>query len=120
MKVSGIKERLELLRRLPKEELSRIRETTMQPVDENRFWVYLRGGQFEQVRALLADHFILMLSVDNDGNTPLHIAVKERNVGLVKLLLVCGADPDKANLYGTTPHGHAKKHELKDILALLQ
>ena len=40
---------------------------------------------------------------DNEGETPLYLAVIRDNVDVVKLLLDWGADPNKTNNYGETP-----------------
>ncbi len=48
---------------------------------------------------------------DNDGLTPLHIAVQQGNVELINSLLAAGADPDLKNKAGGTPLTYAASHE---------
>lgn len=42
-------------------------------------------------------------SIDDEGNTPLHIAVSRKNINLIKLLIESGADFDIQNNIGNTP-----------------
>ena len=59
---------------------------------------------------------------DSRGCTPLMHAVKNKNYGVVKLLLTCdGVDPDKPenSLFGKTPLQWAIKHKDVEIVRLL-
>ena len=52
---------------------------------------------------------------DSDGNTPLHIAVRDDNMAEVQALLDSGADVNARNDYGTTP-----LHSVRSNAALVQ
>jgi ankyrin repeat protein len=62
---------------------------------------------------------------DNDGHSPLHLAVdyaeKEQNTRLVKILLLQGADRDLKNNDGNSPteiiHDSDMKDELESLLS---
>lgn len=52
---------------------------------------------------------------DKDGDTPLHLAVRFNDLGLVQLLLKNGADPTIKDMYGETPLDWAKTLKEKEI-----
>lgn len=64
--------------------------------DSNRWTTFhhcAAGGCVRTTKALLAYHSTLQLeATDQDGNTPLHIAARCGNVGIVELMLSRGAD----------------------------
>ncbi|AID46727.1 ankyrin repeat protein [Pigeonpox virus] len=56
---------------------------------------------------------------DYSGNTPLHLAVKTRNIDAVKMLISSGASPSIKNRHGFTSLHHAITYSDNDILGLL-
>lgn len=119
MKIDAILERVMLLKQLPEDQFSEIRNEVRLSGDEKRFWGLLRIGRLHEVWEIVAEHPDLILVIDSVGNTPLHIAVKEEFVELAKRLLSCGAYPDKPNHYGTTPRMIAEKNGSKEMAGLL-
>uniref|UniRef100_A0ABD2XR05 PRANC domain-containing protein n=1 Tax=Trichogramma kaykai TaxID=54128 RepID=A0ABD2XR05_9HYME len=56
---------------------------------------------------------------DNEGNTPLHLAISGGNAKMVQWLLIRGADPSLANAEGLTPlHIICQRFENRDLLKL--
>lgn len=55
-----------------------------------------------------------------NGDTPLHIAVREKNHNIVLILLMQGANPALENNAGKTPIDIAKKMKLHDIVEILE
>lgn len=118
MKIETILEQVTFLKQLPKDQLSEMRDEAILSGNERNFWALLRMGRVHQVWEIVAACPVLMLFVDSIGESPLHVAVKEGYVELAKLFLSCGADPDKPNVYGTTPRKIAEKHGSKEMDAL--
>ena len=56
---------------------------------------------------------------DTNRNTPLHIAVLDKNKDMIKLLVDNGADIHAVNVHKRTPYLIATQHNNKDILAIL-
>ena len=61
------------------------------------------GGAAEAAMRLLLKHGAKVYLPDEDGNTPLHLAVKVGSVNRVRVLLKHGADPQFVNYAGATP-----------------
>ena len=70
-------------------------------------------------RLLEEDAFIANSYLPDDGNRPLHIAVKERNTEMVRTLLEYGARQTEANLAGETPVSLAQSEGDETVLQLL-
>ena len=75
--------------------------------------------KIEQIKLLLkkgADPNI----TNDDGLSPLHVAVNKQNISIVKLLLKYGANPNiKSKLYHQTPLHLAIKNNAYPIFLLL-
>ncbi|CAD7973486.1 unnamed protein product [Amoebophrya sp. A120] len=61
-------------------------------------------------------------AIDQDGNTPLHLACQYNNVDLTSQLVLNQANPDARNFDGLTPLDNAQEHEickafLREVLA---
>ncbi len=52
---------------------------------------------------------------DKNGNTPLHLAVRQNHLEMVKLLVEKGADMEAANNAGLTPLSDARVRGFKEI-----
>lgn len=61
------------------------------------------NGQGEVVRVLLEKDKDSVNSMNDDGETPLLLAVKRSNLVIVQLLLAAGAKPEQADLNGVLP-----------------
>ena len=57
----------------------------------------------EAVKLLLADPRVNPNKADNHGHTPLHYAAKKKYTGVVKELLMAGADPNIKDHEGHRP-----------------
>ncbi|CAG9761215.1 unnamed protein product [Ceutorhynchus assimilis] len=60
-----------------------------------------------------------MCSVDNQGNTPLHLAAKKGQNKIVKALLVCDAEKESKNKWGFTPLHLAAKEGHHEVISIL-
>lgn len=76
-------------------------------------------GDVDRVAALV-DSNRQLLTCQYDYTSPLHFAVREGHVELVKLLLDCGADPDKSGTPWSTPLAWARKKNHDEVENLLQ
>jgi Ankyrin repeats (3 copies) len=63
----------------------------------------VRSGDLERVKTLLKDHPELTFSIDENGDTPLHLAAFYRNRDVVEVLLANGADVTAKDSTGLTP-----------------
>jgi len=70
--------------------------------------------------AVLLDQGVAVDARDQDGRTPLMLAVVQGRLEVVRLLLARGADPNAADNAGRTPLQQATDKNLRDIAALLE
>ena len=70
--------------------------------------------------AVLLDQGVAVDARDQDGRTPLMLAVVQGRLEVVRLLLARGADPNAADNDGRTPLQQARDRNLRDIAALLE
>jgi len=70
--------------------------------------------------AVLLDQGVAVDVRDEDGRTPLMLAVVQGRLEVVRLLLARGADPNAADNAGRTPLQQATDKNLRDIAALLE
>ncbi|MDO8445145.1 MAG: ankyrin repeat domain-containing protein [Deltaproteobacteria bacterium] len=62
----------------------------------------------------------MLIAVRNrDRETPLHIAVREKNLAMARLLLENGALTDEKNCYWVTPLEYAVNSKQKEMVKLL-
>ena len=85
-----------------------------------------RRGDLERVKTLLKDHPELTFSIDEYGETPLHLAASTRWVGavqghkdVVEVLLANGADVNAKDSGGFTPLYMAARFGRTDLVELL-
>ncbi len=71
-----------------------------------------------QARELLAAGADVNQQADEDGNTPLHLAIEKRQIAMVKLLLDGGADTNITNKYDYTVLRVAVNCAMTDIINL--
>lgn len=79
----------------------------------------VRQNQIGDVLAMLNDNPLLIAVTNSDGDTPLHIALREKYPKLVKLLLENGARVEIRNAYGITPIELASKSGQEDIARMV-
>lgn len=80
-------------------------------------WRAARQGQFNEVQSLLRVESAAQPDVD--GETPLHAAVRSRNLDVVRALLQSGTMPTVANKHGMTPLHLATQENLAEIVDAL-
>lgn len=88
----------------------------------NRALSLLNSVRLNQQNAVtvLLNHDPLLVAVSNsEGDTALHIALRERYVRIVQLLIESGARVDISNAYGVTPLELAEKSGLPELISLL-
>jgi ankyrin repeat protein len=99
----------------------------MQPVKFRRLgtemlFYYIKYEQTEEVLGMLHRHEVEPDDQDINGNTSLHIAVEQKLINQVKLLLSLGANPNIPDYlevgYNTPLHKAAEANEY-DIVTLL-
>ncbi|KAM0429269.1 hypothetical protein ACHAPT_006483 [Fusarium lateritium] len=79
------------------------------------------GVSLDRYRAFLGLLRSIVNAKDNDGNTPLLLAVRFAHIGIAKLLLENGADASLANNQGETPwHWLVAIEKLEDMRGLVR
>jgi cytohesin len=63
----------------------------------------IQNGDLEKAKSLLGDHPELVLTKDERGRTPLHLAAERGDEDIAQLLLGCGADAGARDGLGATP-----------------
>ena len=75
------------------------------------------AGEHEEVLIVYAENFPGLLALrDDEGNTPLHLAVLEKMYKFVKYLLGRGFSPVTLNSKGETPQDLARSNRMKTLL----
>jgi len=91
----------------------------MTPSDHSlELYSWVRRNKVEQVRSLLETGMDMNI-LDDDGNTPLHIACLYGRPEIARLLLDAGADTEVHNRWGYTPLDWACLYQETDIVRLL-
>src|SRR5258708_20217073 len=68
--------------------------------------------------ALLLDQGVAVDARDADGRTPLMLAVAQGRLGILRLLLARGADPNAVDNAGHRPLQQAREKNLRDVAPL--
>lgn len=76
-------------------------------------------NNLQKVRRLLSEEPLLIAVKNRDRETPLHIAVREKNLAMARLLLEKGAITDENNCYWVTPLEYAKNSKQVEMVKLL-
>jgi hypothetical protein len=79
----------------------------------------VRNNLLPDVDALLNDNPLLVAITNSDGDSPLHLAIKENFLKMSELLLERGAPKGIKNRWGYTPLDVARATAKKSIVALL-
>jgi Domain of unknown function (DUF4328)/Ankyrin repeats (3 copies) len=79
----------------------------------------IRLNKLSKVAAMLMEEPLLVAVTNSEGDTPLHIAVREKYLEMVQLLLEKGALVEAKNMYGVTPMDSANKSGQIEIANLL-
>jgi ankyrin repeat protein len=79
-------------------------------------WLYIHSRQYEMKPQT---PYEMLGSLDNYGDTPLHYAVRNRNIECCKYLLSNGVNPDIKNNLGSTPLHIAASKDFLDIARML-
>lgn len=79
----------------------------------------VRLNQLEAVGAMLEEEPLLVAVANSDGDTPLHIAVREKYESMVRLLLKSGARVEVKNRYDVTPLEYANNSRQLEMARLL-
>ncbi len=79
----------------------------------------VKENQLNEVDAMLTEEPLLVAVINSKGDTPLHIAVCERNLEMVQLLLEKGAVVEVKNKFDISPMDSANKSEQMEIVKLL-
>ena len=75
---------------------------SIEAASSSRLAEAIQSGNTEAIRALVKNPAEVK-SVDGDGTTPLHWAVRSDDLDTSRLLIKAGASATAANRYGVTP-----------------
>lgn len=70
----------------------------------------VRARRARVVKFLVAQPGINVHAYDKNGHAPLHLAVVDQCMSLVRILIDAGANPDQAGNDGVTPYTYAQEH----------
>ncbi|MBP1043772.1 ankyrin repeat domain-containing protein [Vagococcus sp. BWB3-3] len=80
---------------------------------------YVKEGNLSQVANILTDSQYMIDEVDQEGNTPLNVAVHENQVEIAKKLIDRGADINRQNAISDSPYLYAGAEGRTEILAYM-
>eukprot|EP01096_Ripella_sp_DP13-Kostka_P007761 TRINITY_DN284_c0_g1_i1.p1 TRINITY_DN284_c0_g1~~TRINITY_DN284_c0_g1_i1.p1 ORF type:complete len:187 (-),score=103.16 TRINITY_DN284_c0_g1_i1:140-634(-) len=87
----------------------------------NKLHLAIVQEKFDTVSTILTEHQSAVNSPTRSGNTPLHLAVLDENVELVRLLIKLGANVHAENAMGETPlHFAVQTNSAKAVALLFQ
>lgn len=81
--------------------------------------ISVRRNKLDEVRAMLAEEPLLVAVCNSEGDTPLHLAVKEKHETMARLLLDNGAPLDVKNRFDVTPLEYANNSRQPNMVRLL-
>lgn len=76
-------------------------------------------NNLQEVNGLLSEEPLFIAVTSRDGDTPLHIAVREKSEAMTRFLLERGAIVEAKNNYGVTPLEYAKNSRQSKMVELL-
>jgi hypothetical protein len=79
----------------------------------------VRLNKMDEVRAMLVEEPLLVAVFNSDGDTPLHIAVREKHEAMARLLIEMGAPVEMKNRYDVTPVEYAHNSKQFEMVKLL-
>lgn len=79
----------------------------------------MRAGNYLEVQRLVLNDKSLLKVQDSVGSSLLHMMVKRKDEGMMRLLLGLGAEVDATDLAGRTPLYLSCRKQLPDIISLL-
>lgn len=98
-------------------------ETLPAPMSEtfspNDLLKSVKEGDLNQVEKILTDKGYNIEEIDQEGNTPLNVAVHNNQVEIAKLLIDCGADINQQNTISDSPYLYAGAEGRTEILAYM-
>lgn len=80
----------------------------------------VRNNLLPDVECLLKDNPLLVAITNSDGNSPLHVSLKEKYVTMSELLLQNGAPLNMKNTFGATPLDIALKTGKRKLIDLIE
>lgn len=85
-----------------------------------KFLDKVRRNLLYDVEVDIADNPFIIAVTDSDGNSSLHVAIEEKHIKMVQLLLEKGAPIDINNLNGDTPLNLSRKTGSRELIVLME
>lgn len=111
--------RLELIRLMTKKELSDKIQALSATHAALSMLDNVAQNNLQEVSRLLSEEPLLVAVTNSDGDTPLHIAVRNKNQAMARFLLEKGVMTDVKNRYGVTPLEYAENSRQSEMVKLL-